>query len=174
MMTRAQKAEEISAISDRFSRAKAAFLVDFKGMNVEEVTSLRKQLNPVDAEMKVVRNTLALRALMDHPEAEAALKDDFIGTNAIVFAFGEAPAPAKALAEFSKEVEELQIKTGVMAGQKMDEAKIKFLATLPGKDELRAQFLGTLAAPMTKFVRTLNEVPTGFVRVLSAHKDNQD
>lgn len=173
MMDRATKAQEISAISDRFSRAKAAFLVDFKGMNVEEVTTLRKQLRPIEAEMKVVRNTLAKLALKDHPDAEAALTDEFVGTNAIVFAFGEAPAPAKALAEFSKDVEELQIKTGFMAGNKLDETRIKFLATLPGKDELRAQLLGTLAAPMTKFVRTLNEVPTGFVRVLSARKDNQ-
>lgn len=172
-MDRARKAEEISAISDRFSRAKAAFLVDFKGMNVEEVTTLRKSLTPIESEMKVVRNTLAKLALKDHPEADAALSDEFVGTNAIVFAFGEAPASAKALSEFSKEVEELQIKTGFMAGKKLDEAGINFLATLPGKDELRAKLLGTLAAPMTKFVRTLNEVPTGFVRVLAAHRDNQ-
>ena len=84
-----------------------------------------------------------------------------------------APASAKALSEFSKEVEELQVKTGYMSGKKLDEAQIKYLATLPGKDELRAQLLGTLAAPMTKFVRTLNEVPSGFVRVLAAYKDSK-
>lgn len=172
-MDRAQKSQEISAISERFAKAKAAFLVDFKGMNVEEVTTLRKSLSPVEAEMKVVRNTLAIRALMDHPEAETALKDAFVGTNAIVFAYGEPPASAKALSEFSKDVEELQIKIGFMDGSKLDEAGIKYLATLPGKDELRAKLLSTLQAPMTKFVRTLNEVPSGFVRVLAAYKDTK-
>ena len=174
MITRAKKAEEISALSDRFARAKAAFLVDFKGMDVEQVTTLRKTLHPIEAEMKVVRNTLARLALKDHPDADEALKDDFTGTNALVFAFGEAPASAKALSEFSKEVEALQIKTGFMAGKRLDETQIKYLATLPGKDELRAQLLGTLAAPMTKFVRTLNEVPSGFVRVLAAYKDSKN
>ncbi|MBC87191.1 MAG: 50S ribosomal protein L10 [Bdellovibrionaceae bacterium] len=172
MMTRAKKAEEISNLSDRFGRAKAAFLVDFKGMNVEQVTTLRKTLTPIEAEMKVVRNTLAKLALKDHPDADSALSEDFTGTNALVFAYGEAPASAKALSEFSKDVEELQIKTGYMAGKRLDEAQINFLATLPGKDELRAQLLGTLAAPMTKFVRTLNEVPSGFLRVLAAKKDS--
>ncbi|MCC8991233.1 MAG: 50S ribosomal protein L10, partial [Streptococcus sp.] len=70
MMTKAEKAQEISQISERFTRAKAAFLIDFKGMSVEKVTDLRKQLYPVKSEMRVVRNTLARRALMDHPQSE--------------------------------------------------------------------------------------------------------
>ncbi|MCB0343325.1 MAG: 50S ribosomal protein L10, partial [Bdellovibrionales bacterium] len=162
MMTRADKAQEISQISERFARAKAAFLVDFKGLTVEEVTSLRKQLHPLQSEMRVVRNTLARRALMDHPESESALKDQFVGTNAIVFAYDDVSAPAKLLADFSKDVEELQVKSGVMDGTALDEARIKYLATLPSKEQLRAQFLGLLQAPMGKFVRTLEAVPGGF------------
>ncbi|MCB9084679.1 MAG: 50S ribosomal protein L10 [Bdellovibrionaceae bacterium] len=173
MMTRADKAQEISQISERFARAKAAFLVDFKGLTVEEVTSLRKQLHPLQSEMRVVRNTLARRALMDHPESESALKDQFVGTNAIVFAYDDVSAPAKLLADFSKDVEELQVKSGVMDGTALDEARIKYLATLPSKEQLRAQFLGLLQAPMGKFVRTLEAVPGGFARVLSAYKDKQ-
>ena len=73
MMTRSQKATAISDLSERFGKAKAAFLVDYKGMNVEEVTELRKQLNRIQAEMKVVRNTLAKRALLDHPETLEAI-----------------------------------------------------------------------------------------------------
>ena len=174
MITRERKAEEIAAISERFGKAKAAFLVDYKGMNVEEVTNLRKNLSPLEAEMKVVRNTLALRALKDHPSIEPALADSFVGTNAIVFAYGDASAPAKALAEFQKEVEELQIKTGVMDGKGLDEARIKFLATLPSKEQLRAQLLGVLNAPMGKFLGTLQAVPGGFARVLNAYKEKQE
>lgn len=173
MMTKAEKAQEISQISERFTRAKAAFLIDFKGMSVEKVTDLRKQLYPVKSEMRVVRNTLARRALMDHPQTESALKDELVGTNAIVFAYEDASASAKLLDEFAKKVEELQVKSGVMDGKALDEAKIKYLATLPSKDQLRAQLLGTLQAPMAKFVRTLEAVPGGFARVLSAYNDKR-
>lgn len=173
MMNRAQKAENIASLSERFGRAKAAFLVDFKGMNVEEVTKLRKTLSPLESEMKVVRNTLAKLALKDHPDVDEALSGEFTGTNAIVFSYGDIGASAKALSDFSKDVEELVIKTGVLDGQKLDEAKINFLSTLPPKDVLRAQLLGVLEAPASKFVRTLNAVPSGFVRVLAAYKDSK-
>ncbi|MCB0363642.1 MAG: 50S ribosomal protein L10 [Bdellovibrionales bacterium] len=173
MMTRADKAEEISKISERFAKAKAAFLVDFKGMSVEKVTDLRKQLAPVHSEMRVVRNTLARRALVDHPQSEAALKDEFVGTNAIVFAYEDASASAKLLADFAKKVEELQVKSGVMDGKALDESKINYLATLPSKEQLRATLLGTLQAPMAKFVRTLEAVPGGFARVLNAYKESK-
>lgn len=171
MMTRERKAKEIMSLSEQFGKAKAAFLVDFKGMNVEEVTELRKQLRPVSSEMKVVRNTLAKRALMEHPALEQVLSDSFVGTNAVVFAYDDVSASAKTIAEFGNKVEELVIKTGVMDGRLLDEKRIKYLATLPSKPELQAKFLSVLQAPMAKFVRTLNEVPTSFVRVLAAKKD---
>ena len=170
MITRADKAQEISSLSEKFGRAKAAFLVDFKGMSVEQVTSLRKKLVPVEAEMKVVRNTLAIRALMDHPKSES-LKDSLVGNNAIIFAYSDASASAKALSDFAKDVELLQLKVGVMEGQKLDTKGIKALANLPSKEVLRAQLLGLLQQPMAKFVGTLNAVPSGFVRVLAAQKD---
>ena len=172
-MAKAEKAQEVSQISERFAKAKAAFLVDFKGMSVEKVTDLRKQLYPVKSEMRVVRNTLARRALLDHPQSEQALKDKFVGTNAIVFAYEDASASAKLLADFAKSAEELQVKSGVMDGKALDEDKIKYLATLPSKEQLRAQLLGTLQAPMAKFVRTLEAVPGGFARVLNAYKESQ-
>lgn len=171
MMTRADKAQEIKVISEKFGRAKAAFLVDFKGMKVEQVVDLRKKLHPAESEMQVVRNTLAIKALDQHPEASKVLAKSFKGTNAIVFAFGDASASAKVLSEFAKSVEMLQLKTGVMDGSELDSAKITYLATIPSKDVLRAQFLGLLQAPMAKFVGTLNAVPSGFARVLAAQKD---
>jgi large subunit ribosomal protein L10 len=170
MNTRAEKATEIASLSDKFGRAKAAFLVDFKGMTVEQVTALRKKLVPVESEMKVVRNTLAVRALMENKASEV-LKDSLVGNNAIVFAFGEAPAAAKALSDFAKDVELLQLKVGVMEGSKLDVNGIKALANLPSKDVLRAQLLGVLAGPSRKFVQTLNAVPSGFARVLGAQRD---
>lgn len=172
-MNRETKAQEITAISEKFGRSKAAFLVDFKGMDVESVTRLRKSLRPVESEMRVVRNTLASRALMDHPEMKSALDDKLVGTNAIVFAYGDASALAKTLSKFGDDVEAFQLKSGVMDGQALDEAKIKYLATLPSKAELQAKFLGVLSAPMTKLLGTMQAVPAGFVRVVAAYKDTK-
>ncbi|MBX2995871.1 MAG: 50S ribosomal protein L10 [Bdellovibrionaceae bacterium] len=168
MMTRSTKEQEIKALAEKFNKAKAAFIVDFKGMKVEQVTQLRKKLHPVESEMKVVRNTLARRALKDHPEMEKAISGSFKGTNAIVFAYGDVSASAKLLSTFSKDVELLQLKTGVMDNQAMDAGRINYLATLPTKDVLRAQFLGVLQAPASKLARTLNEVPASLARVLNA------
>ncbi|NCN95523.1 MAG: 50S ribosomal protein L10 [Bdellovibrionales bacterium] len=173
MMTRERKAQEISVISEKFGRSKAAFLVDFKGMDVENVTKLRKSLRPVESEMKVVRNTLALRALSDHPEMKGALENEFLGTNAIVFVYNEPSAAAKALKDFGKEVEAFQIKSGAMEGLRLSEAAVMQLADLPSKDELRAMLLAVFAAPMTKFLGTAQAVPGGFVRVLNAYKESK-
>lgn len=157
MMTRATKEQEIKFLTDKLSKSKGAFVVDFKGLKVDQVTNLRKLLHKSESEMKVVRNTLAKRALKDFPKLDEAINTSMKGTNALVFSFGEVNATAKALADFAKDHELLQIKTGVMDGEKLDEAKIKFLATLPGKDQMRAIFLGILQAPGTKLARCLNE-----------------
>lgn len=156
MMTRETKEQEVKFLTDKLNKSKGAFVVDFKGLKVEQVTNLRKTLNKSESEMKVVRNTLARRALKDFPKVDEAISSSLKGTNAIVFSFGEVNATAKALADFAKENELLQVKTGVMDGEKLDEAKIKFLATLPGKDQLRAMFLGVLQAPASKLARCLN------------------
>jgi len=156
MITRADKEQEIKSITDKFAKSKGAFIVDFKGMKVEQVTQLRKKLHTAESEMKVVRNTLAKRAFKNHPAVQSAFETQMKGTNAIVFSYGETVATAKALADFAKDVEILQIKSGVMDGEKLDEKKIKFLATLPGKDQLRAQLLAVFNAPAAKLARCLD------------------
>jgi large subunit ribosomal protein L10 len=157
MITRAKKEQDVQSLKDKFAKAKGAFIIDFKGMKVEQVTSLRKKLNQADSEMKVVRNTLAKLAFKDHPAAQNAFANSMKGTNAIVFSYGEVNATAKTLADMAKDVEVLQIKSGMMDGNPMDEAKIKFLASLPGKDQLRAMFLSVLNATGSKLARCLNE-----------------
>lgn len=173
IVTREEKAQEITNLSEKFGRSKAAFLVDYKGMDVESITKLRKALKPANSEMKVVRNTLAIRALADHPALKPVLADKLVGTNAIVFAFEDPSASAKVLSKFGEDVEAFELKSGVMDGAALDKAGIKYLATLPGKNELRAMLLGTLSAPMTKLLGTMQAVPGGFVRVLAAYKDTK-
>src|SRR2546423_1585721 len=114
LVTREDKQAEITSLSEKFGRSKAAFLVDYKGMDVESVTKLRKALHPLNSEMKVVRNTLAIRALANHPTLKPALESKFVGTNAVVFAFEDPSAAAKALSKFGEDVEAFELKSGVM------------------------------------------------------------
>ena len=171
MMTRERKQQEIVSLAEKFKKAKAAFLVDFKGLKVGQVVDLRKKLHPSESDMKVVRNTLAKRALGDFPETQKALETNLRGSNAIVFAYGDVSASAKAISQFAKDVELFQIKSGVMDGKPLDAAKIQQLATLPSKDVLRAQLLGVLCAPAGRLARTLAEVPSSLARVLAARKE---
>ncbi len=173
MMTRQDKVQEIKSLSERFGRAKAAFLVDFKGLNVEKTTNLRMQLTQIDSEMRVVKNTLALRSLDDNESYKDALKDAFVGNNAVVYAYEDPSATAKALDAFIKDNDELVMKTGAMDGKQLDEATIKYLATLPSREELQAKLLGTFQAPAQKMVSLFNNVPGSFVRLLAAYKDKQ-
>ena len=174
LTTRAQKNEEIASLSERLGRAKATFVVDYKGMNVEQVTSLRKKLSTIRSEMKVVRNTMAIRALKDHPASEKAIADELVGTNAFVFSYEDISASAKALSEFSKEVEHLKLKVGVMDGEKLDARTISQLASLPSKDVLRAQLLSLFNTPATNMVRVMSAGPRSFLNVMNAYKDTKE
>jgi large subunit ribosomal protein L10 len=159
-MLRSEKDADIKLIAEKIGQAKGAFVVDFKGMKVEQVTNLRKKLHAAESEMKVVRNTLAKRAFAGNDVLTKALADHMTGTNAIVFAFNEVVGVAKTLAEFGKDVEALKIKSGMMDGAALDSNKIKFLATLPGKDQLRAQLLCLMKEPSARLARVLNTYAT--------------
>jgi len=156
MITRADKEQQVKAIVDRFAKAKGAFIVDYKGIKVEQVTNLRKKLVKSDAEMKVVRNTLAKRAFADKPDWAKAFDTSMKGMNAIVFSYGEMSVTAKVLADFAKDVEVLQLKTGIMEGEALDIAKIKVLANLPSKDQLRSMLLAVFKEPAAKLARVLD------------------
>ncbi|MBK9293081.1 MAG: 50S ribosomal protein L10 [Oligoflexia bacterium] len=167
-MDRAAKQEEIKNLTDKFQRSIALFIADYKGMNVEQVTTLRKELDGLkDVEMKVVKNTLALRALETQPYS-SALADSLVGTNAVIFAYGDPAAPAKTLVKYATDFEHLNIKTGVLKGQKMDESKIKALATLPSREQLIAKVMGSLNAPAQNLVGVMAAVPRSVLNVLVA------
>lgn len=171
MITRADKQAEVKTLSEKLAKSKAAFIVDFKGLKVDQVTDLRKKLFPIESEMKVVRNTLAKLALKDYPDMSSALMGSFKGTNAFVFAYNDVAATAKALTNYAKDIEVFQLKSGYLDGKRLDEKSISFIATLPGKDQLRAQLLALFNTPATQLVRTLNEVPSAFARVLKAKSE---
>ena len=174
MLTRAKKAQRITQLSEQLSRARAVFLVDFKGMDVEQVTILRKKLRKTDSEMIVVRNTLAKLAIKDHPEIQTILETEFMGTNAFIFAYEDPSASVRTLSQFSKEIGVLKVKMGAMEGQKLDKNRIQYLATLPSKESLQSQLLAMLLMPATHLVRAMNGVPAGLLNALNAYKDSKD
>jgi len=174
VITRNQKTELINDVSQTVKKAKAFFLVDYKGLKVEHVTGLRKRLFTLKGEMMVSRNTLARRALNEQGIRDEAIMASLVGANAFVFAFDDAAAVAKIIYDYSKENENLKVKNGFMDGRSMSASQVNFLATLPGKEVLQAQLLRVLSAPASKLARTLNEVPASLARVLNAQTQKSE
>ena len=173
-MERAEKQAEIKNLTDKFQRSVALFVADYKGMNVEQVTTLRKELSSQkDVEMKVVKNSLALRALETQPYS-SALADSLTGTNAIIFAYSDPSGPAKALVKFADEFEHLRLKSGVLKGQKMNEAMIKSLSSLPSKEVLIAKVMGSMNAPAQNLVGVLAAVQRSIMYALNAVKAKKE
>ncbi|MDQ0215699.1 large subunit ribosomal protein L10 [Oikeobacillus pervagus] len=143
------KKQIVEEIADKFKGSATSVVVDYRGLNVAEVTELRKQLREAGVEFKVYKNTLTRRA------AEAAelagLNESLTGPNAIAFSAEDVIAPAKILNEFAKNNEALEIKAGVIEGNVATVEEIKALAELPSREGLLSMLLSVLQAPIRNF-----------------------
>jgi len=166
-----QKRAVVSDVATQLASAQALIVAEYRGVNVEAVTGLRAKARQSGLTLRVLRNTLARRAVAGTPFEKLA--DQLVGP--LLYGIAADPvAGAKVLAEFAKENESFVIKAGVMADNLMSGADVKALALLPSRDELMAMLVGTLQAPIVKLVRTMNEVPAGFVRTLAALRDQRE
>lgn len=163
-----QKKAVVADVAGSVASAQAAILAEYRGLSVAQVTQLRGNARNAGVYMRVVKNTLAKRAVQGTPFE--CLQERMTGP-VILAASADPVAVAKVLSAFAKDNEALRIMGGAMQGEPLDESQVRALATMPSREELLAKLVGTMQAPIQKFVRTLNEVPASLVRVLAAVRD---
>ena len=165
-MNKQEKKEAIDELHEKFARAKTAVVTGYSGINVEQITDLRAKLRKSQVEYRVVKNTLARKAV--EGTGLAPLKDYFIGPVGIALGYDDVVAPAKVLFEFSKTQAKLELKVGVLDGKLLKQADIKALASLPSLNALRGKIVGVLQAPASRIVGILAAPGGQIARVLKA------
>jgi len=160
-----QKKAVVAEISAQVAKAQAIVVAEYRGLEVGNMTALRREARKSGVYLRVLKNTLARRAVMGTPFEK--LSGHLTGP----LIYGMSPDPvatAKVLNEFAKSNDKLVIRAGALPNSVIDAKEVKALATMPSREELIAKLLGTMQAPIATFVRTLNEVPSRFVRTLAA------
>jgi large subunit ribosomal protein L10 len=165
------KKEVVAEVSARLKSAQSVVLAEYRGLLVEDITVLRKEARASGVYLRVMKNTLARRAVQGTPFEK--LSDQMVGP--LAYGISDDPvSAAKVLHAYAKKNEKLVIKGGAMPNYLMSVKEVGNLATMPSREELLAKLLGTMQAPIVKFVQTLNEVPGKFVRTLAALRDQKE
>ncbi len=146
----------ISEIKGYADKAASAILVDYRGLTVEEDTTLRKALREAGVVYKVYKNTYLKMAFEGSDFAQ--LNNDLEGPSAIAFGIDDATAPARIIAEFAKKCDKIQFKAGVVEGKYYDEKGVQVIATIPSREVLISKLLGSLQSPITNFARVLKQI----------------
>ena len=166
-----QKQAVVAEVAAKLAGAQAVIVAEYRGLDVGRVTQLRAKARKSGLYLRVLKNTLARRAVKGTPFE--SLSDQMVGP--LMYGIATDPvAGAKVLSEFAKDNELFVIRGGAMPNTVMSDKDIKALALLPSRNELLAKLMGTMQAPVAKLVRTMNEVPGKFVRTLAAYRDSKE
>jgi large subunit ribosomal protein L10 len=170
-LNREAKAVVIDDVSAQLAQAQSVILAEYRGLDVANITELRKKARDAGVYLRVLKNTLVRRSVAGTPFE--MLADKMVGP--LIYGISTDPvAAAKVMNDFAKANEVFVIKAGALPNYLMDAAGVKALASMPSRDELLGQLLGTMQAPVAQFVRTLNEVPSKFVRTVAALKTQRE
>ena len=165
-----EKKAVVAEVAAQVADAQTVVVAEYRGIKVEDLTKLRAIARKEGVYLRVLKNTLVRRALEGTPFA--GLSDQMVGP--LAYGMSKDPvAAAKVMHEFAKTNDKFVVKAGAMPNFIMSAKDVGNLASMPSRDELLSKLLGTMQAPITQFVRTLNEVPTKFVRGLAAVRDKQ-
>lgn len=165
-----EKKAIVAEVNAQVANAQAIIMAEYRGLEVGQMTHLRAKAREAGIYFRVIKNSLVRRAVADTPYA--TLSEHMVGP--LAYGISSDPvAAAKVLQEFSKNNEKFVIKLGAMGENVMSREDVTALAALPSREELLSKLLGTMQAPIAKFVQTLNEVPTKFVRGLAAVRDSK-
>ena len=164
MSTKAFKQDKIEAMKENFAKAKVAVVTEYRGLTVEEITTLRRALQKENSDYMVTKNTLAKIASKGTPFE--VLADSLKGPVAIAFGFHDEVAPAKVLTKFIKDVKKGEIISAALDGKLLNAKETQVLASLPSKEELYAKMLGCINSPATGIVGAVNAVMSSLVRAM--------
>ena len=167
-MNKTEKQTLVDDLHKEFGRSEHAILVDFRGLSVPAVTEFRRKVRQSGSRYRVVKNTLAQRAVKDTPLEK--LGPQFDNTTGVAYTGTDPVALAKTLVDFAKDHPQLVVKGGLSGSQMLDAAGVKALSTMPSLPELRSKLLGLLQAPASSLVRLLNAPASQLARVLKAHQ----
>ncbi len=165
-MNRTEKEQVVQELAQRLADTQATFLADYRGINVEQATQLRRELVQAGVEYRVVKNNLLRLAAKGTPSE--GLQSYCAGPTAIALSGDDPVAPAKILSKYAKQIDAFELKAGVLSGQMLSVAEIGALADLPSREELLAKALSTMNAPVSNFVGTMAAIPRSLVQVLGA------
>lgn len=170
-LNRQEKAVVIEEVSAEVAKAQSVIIAEYRGLDVASITVLRKTARESGVYLRVLKNTLVRRAVAGTPFEDISKQL----TGPLIYGISADPvSAAKVLSGFAKENDKLVIKGGALPNSLLNQEGVKALATMPSREELLSKLMGTMQAPITQFVRTLNEVPTKFVRGLAAVRDQKE
>ena len=171
--TRANKGAIIEELKQDLGEAQLAFVIDFKGLSVAEITDLRNRLRPVGGSCKVTKNTL-MRIAVEGDENWQPIQEFLKDTSAFLLAGEEVGAAVKAYKEFQKATKKTELRGGVMEGQALTKQQVEALGDLPSKEQLYAQIAGAINGVATKIAIGVKEVPASLARGIKAISEKED